>query len=279
MTDAAHRGVMYETIGRSPVEWAGRTAPEVRETAERDGSVLAVPVGSLEQHGPHMPTITDTLLCTAVVRAGAEAAAEDDVPVLVTPPVWTGQSRHHLSFGGTASLDVRALLSVLEQLAGTTLGNGFDALLFVNGHGGNVNVLGTAVQEVAEAQDAEVLGLTYFALASDVVASVRESETGGISHAGEMETSMMLHLRPDLVREDRIEATPNEKPYRGESEDLMDAGYLSVGRPFSAYTESGALGRPELATAEKGEAFFEGFSEGLADLLREINGEHAPASG
>jgi creatinine amidohydrolase len=89
-----------------------------------------------------------------------------------------------------------------------------------------------------------------------------------------METSLMLHLRPDLVREDRIEATPNEKPYGGESEDLMDPGYLSAGRPFSAYTESGALGRPELATAEKGEAFFEGFRDAFADLLREVHAAH-----
>lgn len=262
---------MYDTIGRSSVEWAGKTAPEIRETAERDGSVLVVPVASLEQHGKHMPTITDTLLCSAVVQTAAETAAEADVPVLTTPPVWTGQSRHHLSFGGTASLDVRTLLTVLEQVAETTLENGFEALLFVNGHGGNINLIGNAVQEIAETQDAEVLGLTYFHLAADVVESVRESDIGGISHAGELETSMMLHLRPDLVREDRIEATPNRKPYAGESEDLTASGYLSVGRPFSSYTASGALGRPELATAEKGEAFFEGFREALADVLEEVH--------
>ena len=266
---------MYDTIGRSPVEWAGRTAAEVRETAERDGSVLVVPVASLEQHGRHMPTITDTLLCTAVVQEGSEAAAEEDVPVLTTPPVWTGQSRHHLPFGGTASLDVRTLLSVLEGVAETTLENGFDALLFVNGHGGNTSTLGTAVQETAETADAEVLGLTYFDLAPEVVESVRESDVGGIGHAGELETSMMLHLRPDLVREDRIEGTPYEKPYEGESEDLTTSGYLASGRPFSTYTESGAAGRPDLATAGKGEAFFEGFRDAFADLLGEVHAEHA----
>jgi creatinine amidohydrolase len=266
---------MYEAIGRSPVEWAGKTAPEVRTTAEREGSVLVVPVASLEQHGRHMPTITDTLLCTAVVRTGAESAAEDDVPVLVMPPVWTGQSRHHLPFGGTASLDVRTLLSVLEGVAATTLENGFDALLFVNGHGGNVHLVGNAVQEVAAVQDAEVLGLTYFNLAPEVVESVRESDVGGIAHAGELETSLMLHLRPDLVREEAVEATPYEKPYEGESEDLTESGYLASGRPFSSYTESGAVGRPELATAEKGEAFFEGFSDAFAGLLEEVHAEHA----
>lgn len=266
---------MYQTIGASTVEWAGKTAAEVRTIAERDGSVLVVPVGSLEQHGEHMPTITDTLLCTAVSQTGAERAADSDVPILVTPPVWTGQSRHHLSFGGTASLDVRTLLAVLEHLAETTLENGFDAMLFVNGHGGNVNLVGNAVREIAETQAAEVLGVTYFHLAKDAVGEIRESELGGIAHGGELETSLMLHLRPDLVREDRIEGTPLEKPYDRESRDLLDSGPVSSPRPFSTYTESGAVGRPELATAERGEAFFEAFRDALADLLEEVHAAHA----
>lgn len=266
---------MYDTIGTSPVEWAGKTAPEVRAAAERDGSVLVVPVASLEQHGNHLPTITDTLLCTAVVQTAAERAAEDDVPVLITPPVWSGQSRHHLPFGGTASLDVPTLMDVLAHVADTTLENGFDALLFVNGHGGNVSTIGTAVQEIAEDQDAEVLGLTYFKLAGEMVDSVRESERGGIAHGGEMETSMMLHLRPDLVRDDEVAGTPYDKPYDGEHEDLTDSGTISTGRPFTEYTESGAAGRPELATAEKGEAFFDGFCAALADTLSAIHANHA----
>ncbi|MFB6310975.1 MAG: creatininase family protein [Salinirussus sp.] len=265
---------MYDSIGRSPVEWAGKSAPEVVETAEEDGSVLIVPVASLEQHGQHMPTITDTLLCTAVVQTAAEQAAEAAVPVLITPPVWSGQSRHHRSFGGTASLDVPTLMAVLEHVADTTLENGFDALLFVNGHGGNISTIGTAVQEIAETQEAEVLGLTYFQLAGDMVAEVRDSELGGIAHAGEMETSMMLHLRPDLVDEDRAEGTPYDKPYDGEHGDLTDAGTISTGRPFEAYTDTGAAGRPELASAEKGAAFFEGFTDALADVIESIHEHH-----
>lgn len=266
---------MYDAIGRSPVEWAGKTAEEVLEAAERDGSVLVVPVASLEQHGRHMPTITDTLLCTAVVQTAAEQAADEGVPVLITPPVWSGQSRHHLGFGGTVSLDVPTLVAVLDHVADTALENGFDALLLVNGHGGNVSTIGTAVQEIAEDQDAEVLGLTYFQLAGGTVADVRESERGGIAHAGELETSMMLHLRPDLVREDRVEGTPYDKPYDGEHQDLTDSSYISTGRPFESYTESGAAGRPALATAEKGEAFFEGFCDALSALLGSIHDRHA----
>ncbi|MFB6149422.1 MAG: creatininase family protein, partial [Halobacteriales archaeon] len=102
---------------------------------------------SLEQHGDHLPTITDTLLVSAVAQEGAHRAHEQDVPVLLTPTVWTGQSRHHLPFGGTASLDVETLLDVLEGIAETTLQNGFDALVLVNGHGGNVALIQNAVQE------------------------------------------------------------------------------------------------------------------------------------
>jgi creatinine amidohydrolase len=253
--------------------WAGKTASEIEAIGDADESVAVVPVGSVEQHGPHLPVATDTILATAVTALGVERVS--DLPVVVTPPVWTGNSPHHMSFGGTISIGVRGLLDVLERVAESVFANGFDALLFVNGHGGNTDVLGSAVQEIAEVQDAEVLGLTYFQLAPEVVESVRESDVGGIAHAGELETSMMLHLRPDLVREDAIEATPYEKPYEGESEDLTESGYLASGRPFSSYTESGAVGRPELATAEKGEAFFEGFRDAFAGLLEEVHDEHA----
>lgn len=266
---------MYESIGASPVEWAGKTYEEILARADRDGSVLVVPVASLEQHGRHMPTITDTLLCSAVAQTGAErAAADDDVPVLLTPPVWSGQSRHHLPFGGTASLDSRTLLSVLEHVADTTLENGFDAILLVNGHGGNVSLLGSAVGEIGEQQDAEVLGVTYFQLAGEEISEIRESDIGGIAHAGELETSMLLHLRPDLVDEERAEGTPYDKPYDGEREDLLDSGVVAAGRPFSEYTESGAAGAPELATAEKGERFFETYCGAFADLLVEVHEEN-----
>jgi creatinine amidohydrolase len=108
--------MIYDSIGSADAEWAGKPYAAIRETAEADGSVLVVPVGSIEQHGHHLPVATDTILVDAVVHGGAEATG-DDVPLLVAPPVWSGFSPHHLPFGGTLSLEFEHLRSVLEDVA------------------------------------------------------------------------------------------------------------------------------------------------------------------
>lgn len=263
----------YESIGSSPVDWAGKPYPEIQDLAARDGSILVVPIGSLEQHGPHLPTITDTLLVDAVAHAGAEPAAADGVPVLVTPPIWTGNSAHHLPFGGTASIEPATLQSILKEISDSTLGNGFDTILFINGHGGNVSSLGVAVNDIGrDHPETEVIGITYFELAADFIDDIRESDHGGMGHAGEFETSLMLHIRPKLVQSDLTEGTRYAKPYSYEGGDMFTNSPLTVYRPFSAYSEQGAAGKPELATAEKGAAILDGLGDALCDLLSEIHG-------
>lgn len=261
---------MFETLGTSDVEWAGKTYPEVNERAARPGSVLLVPVGSLEQHGRHLPTSTDTILVSAVVQRAAERA--DDVPVIAMPTIPVGYSPHHLAFGGVATVEHDNLISVLEDAADSALETGFDAVLFVNGHGGNAAVVGSATRTVGSANpDAEVLGFTYFDLGSDRIDEVRDSDPGGAGHAGEVETSMIMHLRPELVREDEIEGTRWETPYDGARNDLTGAGAVSEYVNFDTLSESGCVGEPELATAEKGERFFEIFVEELADVISQAH--------
>ena len=265
--------MVYETIGSKPWTWAGRTAPEIREIAARDGSVLVVPVGSIEQHGNHLPVATDTILVDAVAQLAAERV-DGDVPLLVTPPVWSGYSPHHMAFGGTITLDYDDLLDVIEDIADAALDNGFDALLLVNGHGGNGSLINSAVSTIGVAHpDADVLGVTYFQLAGAFIDELRESEIGGMSHGGEFETSLMLHLRPDLVREDRLEGTYHEESYDRSLDDMFQGGPLSVYRSFDEYSESGAIGDPDLASAEKGERIYELLGDELEDIVRQIHDE------
>jgi creatinine amidohydrolase len=261
----------YETIGSSSVEWAGSPYPAVREVAERDGSTVVVPVGSLEQHGHHLPTATDTILADAVATTAAERVATER-PVLVTPPVWTGHSPHHTPFGGTASLDAGDLLSTLEATADAVLDAGFDGLLFLNGHGGNGAIVSSATSAVGAAhRDVEVLGVTYFDLGADRIDEIRESDRGGAGHAGEVETAMLRHLRPDLVETDAIEGTPWDPPYDRTRDDLSHPGPLTAYADFDAYSETGAVGDPSAATPEHGERFFEVFVDEVADVLRRLH--------
>lgn len=265
---------MYESIGRSEVAWAGRPYPEINEIAEQDGSLVIVPVASLEQHGRHMPTATDTILADAVATEGAESVFPD-VPVLVTPPVWSGYSPHHLEFGATVSLSLEEMIRLTKATVKSALKSGFDAALVVNGHGGNAAIVANAVNEAGIDEDAEILGLTYFSLAEKFIDDVRESENGGIAHAGELETSMMLHLRPNLVREDEIAGTNWETPYNDVAQEVIESKPLSMYTPIDEYTESGALGAPKLATPEKGKQIFEGFVDELARLLIKIHERNA----
>jgi len=262
---------MNEPLGSRPTEWAGKTYSEITDIADRAGSVLVVPVGSVEQHGPHLPVSTDTLLVDAIAHLGAERVA-DDVPIIVTPPVWTGHSPHHLSFGGTMSLEHDDLLDVLEGVAQTALDNEFDALLFLNGHGVNASLVSSVTSTVGvEHPDVEILGLTYFHLAASFIDDYRESDIGGMAHAGEFETALMLHLRPALVDTDRMDAEPLTSEYSHGLHDMFDAGPLTVYREFHEYSANGAIGTPELASAEQGERIFERLGDELETVLREAH--------
>lgn len=262
--------MVYDTIGQKDTAWAGKTYREIRSIGDADGSIVVVPIGSIEQHGHHLPVATDTILVDAAAHRGAEVA--DEVPITVTPPIWSGISAHHLPFGGTLSLDFNTMLQLVENVGRTALENGFDAILLLNGHGGNMSLLGTAVNELGPAHEGvEVLSLTYFYLISEKIEEVRDSEPGGIMHGGELETSLMLHLRPDLVNEDGMEAVYAERRYDLLLEDLNGSGPLGRYSTFADHTDTGVMGDPTLASAEKGERLFEEIGTEMAALLREVH--------
>lgn len=249
--------MMRDSHITSPVAWVAKSYQDIVTITEETGSILIIPVGSLEQHGYHLPVSTDTLLVNAVTHARAEDVHESP-PILVTPAIWSGRSPHHLPFGATISLKTTTLLNVLSEVAATALENGFDALLFLNGHGGNMSAVSGAVSDVGDDHpDCEVLGLPYFHLAETIIDEIRDSDLGGISHGGEFETSLMLHLHPELVDEEQMEGTRRDEPYKIGRQDLFADGPLSVYRTFDEYSPSGAIGAPELATADKGKRLFE----------------------
>ena len=278
------RPMVYEAaIGASEVEWAGRTYAEINEVAERDGSVLVVPMGSLEQHGRHMPVMTDVYLATAVGTAAAEAVASE-VPVMVTPPMWVGYSPYHLYWGGTLTGEFLHLLQGLQDVAFSGIDAGFDAVFFVNGHGGNDPLKSVAVQTVAAAAESpvEVLGVTYYYLAEPIIHDLRDSEMGGMSHAGEFETSLMMYLRPELVHEAEMEVNVRGERKGGYDHAFQDffedEGGAGRGNPLAVSASegtkartSGVTGDPTVATAAKGEIIFEFVRDELADLLRDVH--------
>ncbi len=263
-----------DLITTSQGAWSAHTAPEIRELANEDGSVLVVPIGSIEQHGHHLPVATDSLLVSAVAKLGVERIRED-IPVLTLPTFWSGYSPHHLSFGGTVSLEFDHMQRALEDVVDSALSNGFDAVLLLNGHGGNAALVDGTVNTIGtEHPEAEVLGLTYFTLAQSFIDEIRDSDPGGMGHGGEFETSLMLHLFEDLVRTDELDGTMMDESYDQALDDMFAGGPLGVYRDFEEYSETGAIGDPGLASAAKGERIYERLGDELEAVLRQIHDQN-----
>ena len=170
------------------------------EKLPRDMPVL-IPIAALEQHGRHMPLFTDSLLLGEVVRRVQETLEDR---VLFTPLMWLGNSEHHLDFPGTMTASPRVYLDLLRDLAENFLFHGFQRLVFLNGHGGNIvpsqQVVFELRQKYRERNDLLLLASTYWTLGGqphEVNPEIKQTHMG---HACEWETSMMLRIRPELVQ-------------------------------------------------------------------------------
>ena len=153
------------------VDWTRLTGPQIRAVAARGGALAVLPVGSLEQHGPHLPVITDTRTAWEVaIRAARIASA--DMPVLVLPGMWTGMSEHHLPFGGTISLNFAEFRGVIAGVTRSLRAIGFARLLLVNGHGGNIDPLAVAARELAVEYGLPIVSCTPWQVAAEAVAAV-----------------------------------------------------------------------------------------------------------
>lgn len=212
--------------------------------ADVSAQVAVLPVGSFEQHGPFLPLATDTLVACAVAQ---EIAAS--YPVHLLPPVTVSCSHEHARWPGTVSISAVTLHAVVSDIAASLRGSGVDALVVVNGHGGNY-VLGNVVQEASARGERMALfpGAEDWEAARER-AGVRTSLLTDM-HAGEIETSILLHAHPEFVR-------PGHESADFTADDRRHL--LTVG--MSAYTESGVIGRPSLGSAEKGKALLASLAE------------------
>ena len=127
--------------------WKFLTAAELRAKAQA-GAIVVLPVASMEQHGPHLPVGVDTILSEAVCQAAAEAVTAE-LPVVVAPTLWCGMAEHHMAFGGTFTFDIPTYRAVLLCLLKSVERHGFNRVLIVNGHGGNIAALSAFLPDIA----------------------------------------------------------------------------------------------------------------------------------
>ena len=243
-------------------EWRKLRADELREQAARNAIVI-LPVASIEQHGPHLPVEVDAALGEAVAARTAEKVLAKGQPVLVLPVLWTGLSEHHMSFGGTITLDNAAFAAVVEGVVRSVLRHGFRRIVLLNAHGGNENALRSICDDLTPKLGVPIVQFTYWYAAAVPIAKILETQ-GGLSHACEAETSMMMAVRPELVAKDRI---PLAKANTTPNVDDLVGGGVYLWRSIGSRSGSGVIGNPEAASAEKGERLFDAISTSLADKL------------
>jgi creatinine amidohydrolase len=246
----------------SEVEWRKLRADQLRALAARDAIVI-VPVGALEQHGPHLPVEVDSMLGEQVALRTARRIADTGEAVVVLPMLWAGVSEHHMSFGGTITLDLATYAAVIEGICKSLQRHGFRRIALLNAHGGNENALRCITDDLTPKLRLPIVQFTYWNASTEAIAAILQTQAG-IGHACEAETSMMMAVRPELVAEDRIRlAKANSTP---DVADIVGDGIYRW-RTIGAMSSSGVVGNPEAASAEKGERLFEAVAETLAGKL------------
>ncbi|MBP2472053.1 creatinine amidohydrolase [Crossiella equi] len=240
--------------------WNRLTAAELNALAERNAVVL-LPIGSTEQHGPHLPTGVDDLLAAEVTRLAAEQLA-GLVPVVVAPAIPFGLAEHHMAFGGTITLGLGTLHALLRDVCRSISRAGFNRILIVNGHGGNMTALHALVTELGVEVPAQIGLANYFTLAREVVAETLEAQDG-LMHACEGETSLMLAAFPELVRGDKL--TRAHGPAITMPAESKAPVYLPVS--FRTFTPGGVAGDARAATAAKGKRLLAACARELADAV------------
>lgn len=244
----------------------------LQASGRADQVVAVLPVAAIEQHGPHLPLSVDATLLKGVVDA-ALPHLPADLPVLFLPPQNVGLSPEHIRFPGTLTLSPATVIALWTEIGECVARAGIKKLLLLNGHGGQVSVMDIVARELRSRCDLIVYSASWFSLPlPDAVAgqfSAQEHRFG--IHAGEIETSMMLHLSPGTVQMQHAQHFRSTSQDRAERYALLGNGKSAkLGWQMQDYHPAGAVGNAADATAEKGSSVVESAARALAALLHEL---------
>lgn len=234
---------------------------------DKSNTVIVLPTGAIEQHGPHLPCSVDSVISSGVA-GHALARLPADIPAYAIPPITYGKSDEHLHFPGTLTLSGDTLLHTLLEIAESLYRAGFRKLLMINGHGGQPQVLQMASREMRLRHgDMIIIAHDVFNVPNSEKQFLSPQEQKMAMHAGHSETALMLALAPECVHMER--AVANFPP-------PFPCPTLSKGRPAAAWASfdfgpSGVIGGPTPATLEQGQGLLESLAVSWAQAISEIH--------
>ena len=234
---------------------------------DRDKTIFLLPTGAIEQHGPHLPVDTDIFNSNALVES---VAASFKSNVIALPPIWWGTSPHHKGYPGTISLRLETFHHLLTDIFSSLTAHGFYRFLVLNGHGGNAGILTASTADLSETLGVSIPTYSYWQSIKNVLVEIGDSEIGGMGHACEMETSLALHLRPELVDLKAMSRDMPDLRVALSCIDFRQPGFLGIPLDFRRDSKSGVMGDPTLATAEKGEKIFTAALTAAKDAVQSL---------
>jgi creatinine amidohydrolase len=249
-------------------DFATLTSPQIGDFAARNALCL-LPIGQTEEHGPHLPTGTDTAIAARTVAAAAEQL-NPDLPTLTLPPVWAGYSGRELAtWPGTIRVRTRVIADYVFDIVQSLTQMGFSRIIIVSGHGHHPAILEMVAREIADATGVYIAVADVARLAADAVREHRKSAPGGCCHACEFETSLMLHFGEPVD----MDAATDRDTIRFESPFFPRDGFSGSKLAFWSTwgiqrSETGAYGDPTVATEEFGEIVFAAMVEKLVAFAR-----------
>jgi len=238
------------------------------DKARDNNSIVIIPVGSTEQHGPHLPVGTDTFLVYQIVKDSVKKISQQNI--IYTSPVWTGLSPYHMDFNGTITIDLKLLIDYITAICQCISKHGFKKILFLNGHGGNINILKSISIELKSKYNIRPVFMSYWDPVIDFIQKWRESEPGGIDHACEMETSLMLYKFNNLVKKEKIKKSIFFPKSKYLAEDLIIGGIASAPADVIEINNTGVFGDPTLASEKKGEELYTKIVDAFCEFLIEF---------
>lgn len=241
---------------------------EIREAVRKE-RVAVLPVGTIEQHGPHLPLITDVLTATEMSRRAVEQIPDEAV---LLPSVYYAFNEHHLDFPGTISVSGDTFIQYITDIGRSLAHHGFRKVLLVNGHGSNVPYLDIAARNITNQTNSVCAMASWWSLIpKELFTELRESKyPGGMAHGCELETSVLLYLRGDLVQMEKAEEDFPAQRSEFFFWDLQTPSPIAFQEFFSRYSRTGTVGDPTKASVEKGRRFVDAVTGRLIALIRDF---------
>ncbi|MBP1994556.1 creatininase family protein [Paenibacillus eucommiae] len=237
------------------------TREEISEKAAA-GYAVVIPLAATEQHGPHLPVFTDSLICEHIVTEAVRKAA-GTVPLLMAPVLTIGCSQHHLSYGGTLSFTSATYLQMLRDIGESLVKDGFKKIIFVNGHGGNDPIMVQTANDLAVNHPIWVASTAYWSVSRAALSDVNAAEVGMVpGHAGGFETAAIMALKPELVRTDLINTTHVMREWLNSG---LPGTFIGKHQELTGY--DGYTDAPNKATAELGKVYLAAIANSVADWL------------